>query len=61
LREVFLGVVDDHFEGANLVVAMLFVVADAAYDALVDAGWLEADQVEDLTHVAVALSAFRVT
>jgi hypothetical protein len=42
------------------VVAMVLVVADAADDCLLDALGLEADQVEDFPHVALALRALGI-
>ena len=59
--EVLLGVADDDFEGTDLVVAVLLVVADAADHALLDALGLQADDVEHLADVAAALRALGVS
>jgi len=58
--EVLEGVVDDEFEGSDLVAAVALVIADAADHALVDTLRLEADQVQHLSHVALTLRALRV-
>jgi hypothetical protein len=58
--EILFGVADDHFEWLYLVRAVVLVIADAANNCFLDAFWLEAYQVQHLTHVAVAFSALRV-
>lgn len=58
--EVLGGMADDQLQRTDLVGTVLLVVADAADHRLLDALGLEADQVQDLPHVAVALGAFGV-
>lgn len=59
--EVLLGVANDQLERAYLMVAMLLVVADAAYHALLNALGLKADHVQDLADVTAALRALGVS
>lgn len=60
LFEVVFGVVDDDFEGFDLVIFVVLVVADAADDTVVDAVGFEADNVEDFSDMVAAFSAFGV-
>ena len=59
-QQIFFGVVEQHFEGLDLMAFVGLGVAEIADDALVAAGGFEADEVEQFSAVLLAALALRV-